>query len=305
MRLRKRTTTQSPVPAPAPPGPHPPAAVVPGEPPVPVDPAVQAEVAAVPGWFHSIDVGGGVTTGGHKHPDQLANELRMLGLPDLHGLSVLDIGAWDGFFSFSAEALGAARVVALDHYAWSVSWPAVYAYNAECQAAGVPPQPHDTIPEIWHPDTLPGKQGFDTARRLRNSKVESVVGDFMTMDLAPLGTFDVVLFLGVLYHLMDPFLALRRLAQVTRRLAIVESVCVVVPGMGHHALCEFLESDELNGDPTNWWAPNRAGMMAMARAAGFTDVTCPFGPPEDAPPGEYEWHYGRAVMHARKGPGTA
>lgn len=257
-------------------------------------------MAAVPGWFHSIDVGGGVVTGGHKRPEQLANELAMLGLPDLHGLSVLDIGAWDGFFSFSAEALGASRVVALDHYAWSVSWPAVYAYNAECKAAGIPPQPHDTIPSIWHPDTLPGKAGFDTARRLRNSKVDSVVGDFMTMDLEALGTFDVVLFLGVLYHLMDPFLALRRLAQVTKRLAVVESVCVVVPGREHHPLCEFLESDELNGDPTNWWAPNKAAMMAMARAAGFAEVSIPVGPPEDAPPGEYEWHYGRAIMHAGK-----
>jgi tRNA (mo5U34)-methyltransferase len=273
----------------------------PAQAPVEPDPAVQAAVATVPGWFHSLDVGGGVVTPGHKSPATLAGELAILGLPDLRGKSVLDIGAWDGYFSFACERLGASRVVALDHFAWSVDFPALARYNEECRQAGIAPEPHETVPGVWQPDTLPGKQGFDTARRLLGSRVDSVVGDFMTMDLAPLGQFDVVLFLGVLYHLREPFEALRRLAQVTRDLAVVESVCAVVPGMGHHALVEFLESDELNGDPTNWWAPNRKALMGMARAAGFRSVDCPVAPPEDAAPVGYEWHYGRAVMHARKG----
>src|SRR5207237_1061593 len=81
-----------------------------------------------------------------------------------------------------------------------------------------------------------------------------------------------------------PFEALRRLATVTRGLAVVESVCAVVPGMEHHALAEFLESDELNGDPTNWWAPNRRALMAFARAAGFGGVECPVAPPPAAAP---------------------
>ena len=291
MRLRKRTATPPgqgpPEPPPAPPAP-------------PADPAVRAAVAAVPGWFHSVDVGGGVLTPGHKSNETLGGELALLGLPDLHGLSVLDIGAWDGYFSFACERMGAQRVVALDHYAWSVDFPALHRYNQECREAGRAPDPHETVPGVWRPDTLPGKQGFDTARRLLGSGVESVVGDFMTMDLAALGQFDVVLFLGVLYHLREPFEALRRLATVTRGLAVVESVCVVVPGMEHHAIAEFLESDELNGDPTNWWAPNRKALMAFARAAGFGRVECPVAPPPDAVPVDYEWHYGRAVMHARK-----
>src|SRR2546426_11008818 len=117
MRLRKRAAA-----APAPGVPEPP----------PPDPAVQA-VAAVPGWFHSIEVGDGVVTPGHKSNEALAGELRLLRLPDLHGLSVLDIGAWDGYFSFACERMGAQRVVALDHYAWSVDFPALHRYNQECR----------------------------------------------------------------------------------------------------------------------------------------------------------------------------
>ena len=261
------------------------------------DPGVLAQVATVP-WFHSIDVGAGVVTPGHKSAERLAEELRLLGLPDLDGLSVLDIGAWDGFFSFACEERGAARVVALDHFAWSLDFPALGTYTAECAARGIPPEPHETVPSVWRPDTLPGRASFEMAHRMRNSTVEPVVGDFMTMDLESLGQFDVVLFLGVLYHLREPFEALQRLATVARGMAVVETVCAVIPGMSHHALAEFFEADELNHDPTNWWAPNRRGLMAMARAAGFTRVECPVAPPEDAAPGEYEWHYGRAVMQA-------
>ncbi|HYR61286.1 MAG TPA: DUF1698 domain-containing protein [Actinomycetota bacterium] len=304
MRLRrpKTPTTEAALPPepPSPPGPGVAARVAPAapEPRIPEgDPAIVSQVLGVP-WFHSIDVGGGVVTPGHKRPETLQEEFRLLGLPDLDGLSVLDIGAWDGFFSFTCEERGAARVVALDHFAWSLDFPALAAYTAECAAQGVPPQPHETVPSVWRPDTLPGRASFEMAHRLRNSKVEVVVGDFMTMALASLGQFDVVLFLGVLYHLREPFEALRRLARVAKGMAVVETACAVVPGMGHHALCEFFESDELNHDPTNWWAPNRRGLMAMARAAGFTRVECPVAPPEDADPGEYEWHYGRAVLQA-------
>src|SRR2546430_474757 len=160
MRRRKRVAT-------------PPVQAPPESP--PADPAVQAAVAAVPGWFHSIDVGGGVVTPGHKSNETLDGELGLLGLPDLHDLSVLDVGAWDGYFSFACERLGARRVVALDHYAWSVDFPALHRYNQECRQAGRAPDPHETVPGVWRPDTLPRQQGFDTARRLLGSRVECTV----------------------------------------------------------------------------------------------------------------------------------
>ena len=66
-------------------------------------------------WWHSIDLGQGVVTKGAKTPETLQHELESLRLPDLRDKTVLDIGAWDGFFSFEAERRGARHVVALDH----------------------------------------------------------------------------------------------------------------------------------------------------------------------------------------------
>ena len=74
-------------------------------------------------WWHSIDLGQGVVTPGKKSARFLAKELHSLQLPDLTGKSVLDIGAFSGFYSFEAERRGAARVVALDHYVWSIDMP--------------------------------------------------------------------------------------------------------------------------------------------------------------------------------------
>ena len=183
-------------------------------------------------WFHSLHLGRGVTTRGVRSRFRLASELRALRLPDLRGRTVLDIGAWDGYFSFAAERRGAERVVALDHYAWSMDWHAQRAYVARMVTAGMTPEPFDRVSEVWRPDELPGKRGFDLAHRCCGSSVESVVGDFMTMDLTTLGRFDVVLYLGVLYHMQDPFAALRRLCGRDRGGRRYRNRCSSIPGSG-------------------------------------------------------------------------
>jgi tRNA (mo5U34)-methyltransferase len=229
---------------------------------------LQALVDAVPGWWHSIDLGHGVVTPGRKTPAVLRQELDLLRLPELRGKSVLDIGAWDGFYSFEAERRGASRVVALDHFAWVVNPldPGGHARYLALEQSG------------WQEAArqgalaLPGKKGFDTARQALGSKVETVVDDFMTVDVERLGTFDVVLFLGVLYHMKEPLRSLQRLAALTRELAVIETAGIVVPGKEETALCEFYETTELQGDPTNWWAPNEKALVGMARAAGFRKV---------------------------------
>ena len=81
---------------------------------------LEAAIAAIPHWFHSIDLGRGVITPGDKSAALLQRQLAELRLPELKGKSVLDIGAWDGFYSFAAEAAGAARVVSLDHFVWAL-----------------------------------------------------------------------------------------------------------------------------------------------------------------------------------------
>jgi tRNA (mo5U34)-methyltransferase len=209
-----------------------------------------AAIERVAFWWHAIDLGGGVLTPGIKGGggDFMQRELEALKLPDLHGRSVLDIGAWDGFYSFAAERLGAGRVVALDHFAWE--------------------QP-----------SLGGGSGFDIAHRILDSSVEKLHRDFMTCDVDALGRFDVVLFLGVLYHLEEPLTALRRLYALTGDVAVIETAAVDVPDRPDSPLLEFYPADELGGDATNWYAPNLPALHGMCRAAGFSRVETIAGPP--------------------------
>jgi tRNA (mo5U34)-methyltransferase len=276
----------------------------PPPPPLPPEPSerrdeLQRLVDSVPVWFHSIDLGEGVVSPGVKTADLLRDELAALQLPDLTGRTVLDIGAWDGFYTFAAERAGAARVVALDHYAWSLDFTAAPAYVARRAELGLKPDSWETVPELWRPDTLPGKRGFDLGRSVLGSRAEAVVADFMTVDLERLGTFDVVFYLGVLYHMQNPLLALQRVAQATRTVAIVESAAVVVPGHESRAMVEFFPEDGLGDDPTNWWAPNEEALKGLCRAAGFSRVETVIPPP---PPElvEVNGPYYRAAVHAWK-----
>src|SRR5215468_2825646 len=126
-------------------------------------------------WYHSIQIEPGLVTPGRKTARELSAMVEHIGLPSsLDGLSVLDIGAWDGFFSFEAERRGARRVVA-----------------------------YDLTPEDYF--------GFSTAKALLDSKVQYVEGSVYELSERAVGRFDVVLFLGVFYHLRYPLLALDRI----------------------------------------------------------------------------------------------
>ena len=187
-------------------------------------------------WFHTMDLGRGVVTTGVTDPRRI---LGRLGLPDLHGRTVLDVGAWDGFFSFEAERRGAARVVATDRFSWGgPGWGT--------------------------------KDGFDLAREALGSHVEAVEVDVMDLDPARLGTFDVVLFLGVLYHMRDPLGALERVAAVTGDLLVVETEVGML--LHRRPAAAFYPGVELAGDETNWWAPNPAAVIGMLHTVGFGDV---------------------------------
>ena len=189
-------------------------------------------------WFHTMDLGNGVVTKGIYDPRR---RLHLLGIPeDLTGKRVLDIGAWDGFYSFECERRGAASVLATDHFCWSG-------------------------------DGWGTKAGFDLARQALNSKVQDKEIDVLDISPEIVGEFDLVLFLGVLYHMKHPLLSLERAASVTGDMLIVETE-VDFLGTGRPAMA-FYEGSELNNDNTNWCGPNPACVMAMLRTAGFQSAT--------------------------------
>jgi tRNA (mo5U34)-methyltransferase len=223
---------------------------------------LQAEVDALR-WYHSIDLGSGIVT---KGIDETAPRLQRLKLPaDLSGKSVLDIGAWDGFFSFEAERRNARRVVAADYYAWhGVGW-----------------------------GTGQGKAGFELARRVLQSRVEDC--DVDVLDLSPdrIGTFDLVFFFGVLYHVPNPLLVLERVSAVTSGCLVLETVVDMV-GYRRPAAA-FYPDKELNNDPTNWWGPNHAAVCGMLKTVGFTRVDV------ITPPRSPLFRAARAVKHVLQG----
>ena len=226
-------------------------------------------------WFHSIDLGHGVVTHGLSdsqltvRPDQF---------PDFTGRTVLDIGAWDGYYSFLAERSGAARVVALDHYVWGVDIPAREHYWNECRERGTLPDQTRDLTDFWQAD-LPGRRGFELAKEVLDSRVEPVLADFATVDLDSVGTFDIVLYLGVLYHMKEPLTCLERVRAVTREVAVIETAAISVPAAGDLPLVRFLAGSELNRDFGNWYEPNIEALRAMAIAAGFSHTEVIQGPP--------------------------
>jgi tRNA (mo5U34)-methyltransferase len=201
-------------------------------------------------WYHSIEIEEGLVTPGRLSLAYLREMLRYLQFPEsLEGLTVLDIGAWDGFFSFEAERRGARRVVALD----------------------------------LHP---PDRYGFAVAKRLLNSRVEYVQGSVYEISPETLGTFDVVLFLGVLYHLRYPLLALDRIWSVTGQYMLLETHCIdrhfiladgqvvpladVDPRLEEVPLFRFYRHDELTpGDFSNWFGLNQKALEEALASAGF------------------------------------
>jgi tRNA (mo5U34)-methyltransferase len=230
-------------------------------------------------WAHCIDLGDGVVTPGLTPPRPELDAV----LPDFDGRSVLDVGAFDGYYSFLAERRGAERVVALDHYAWGVDIGERNLYWIRCAEEGILPDMSRDETDFWHED-LPGRRPFDLAREALRSKVQAVVADFMTVDLAALGTFDIVLYLGVLYHMREPLTALQRLRAVTNDMAVIETEGLYMPDHPEDPLLRFYPGGELNGDFGNWFVPSSTALVGMCTVAGFRDVEIRLGPPPLEPP---------------------
>jgi tRNA (mo5U34)-methyltransferase len=228
-------------------------------------------------WFHSIDLGDGIVTDGFCKTFLEGSQL-----PDFTNKTVLDIGAWDGYYSFLAERRGASRVVAVDHYAWGVDFGRRNPYWVDCHEKGVLPDHSLDTTEFWDA-TLPGMRGFNIAREALGSKVETVVDDFSKMDLQQLGQFDVVLFLGVLYHLKEPLTALEQVRRATGGVAVIETEALLLPGHPR-SLLEFTSGCYHGYDYSNWYTPTMEAILELCLAAGFSKINTVVGPPADPPP---------------------
>jgi tRNA (mo5U34)-methyltransferase len=208
-------------------------------------------------WFHNIDLRGHQTAPHHFLGDYPAIKWREFAdaLPaDLRGKSVLDVGCNGGFYSIEMKRRGAERVVGID---WDERYLEQARFAAEVSGADV---------------------------------------EFRRMSVYDVGVlrerFDVVLFMGVLYHLRHPLLALDLLHEhATRDLLVFQSMLrgsdsveplapdypftetAIFDAPGYPRL-HFVEQ-KYTGDRTNWWIPNRAAAESMLRSAGYAIVAHP------------------------------
>jgi tRNA (mo5U34)-methyltransferase len=212
----------------------------------------RSEVDALGPWFHNLHLPGGLQTApAHVLGDFPMVKWRQIApfIPrDLAGQRVLDIGCNAGFYSFEL-ALRGADVTAVDidtHYLRQARWAA---------------------------------QRFGLEQRIEFHNAS--IYDFC----ASAARFDIVWFLGVLYHLRHPLLALDILREITDRQLVLQTMTMPgdlvvspAPAIGLEDRNEltrrgwpcmaFIEG-ALADDPTNWWAPNHACVEAMVRSAGF------------------------------------
>ena len=186
------------------------------------------------GWYHSIELPDGQIIPGLQTVDQLRHRLAQFPIPrDLTGKRVLDIGAWDGWFSFEMEKRGA-KVLALD-----------YAEQTR----------------------------FKVARDLLGSHVDYQIGDITRISPRDIGRFDIVLFFGVLYHVKHPVLALETVCDLSTDMAFIESyVSDDGTNLEAPPVMEFYETTELRGQFDNWVGPNTSCLLAFCRTAGFARV---------------------------------
>lgn len=221
---------------------------------------LRTQVEALAPWFQNIDLGHGITTApDHFLGDYPAFKFRRFAdaLPaDLTGKSVLDIGCNAGFYAIEMKRRGAARVLGIDS-------DERYLDQARLASAAL------------------GFADIEFAR-------------LDVYDVAKLGeTFDLVIFMGVLYHLRHPLLALDLIREhVAGDMLLFQTMQQGSDGVidvpeDHpfhkpgtfdppdyfddpaYPKLHFIER-EFASDWTNWWAPNAACSRAMLRAAGFT-----------------------------------
>lgn len=217
-----------------------------------------ARIDRFPYWYHKIELPGGVVT-----PGWAPLEPDMYRIPrNLHGKRVLDVGAWDGYWTFEALKRGAVQAVAIDDFSDYLG-----TLKKEDRRA-------------W--DT------FDTCRELLGySDLQCPRFDMSVYDLSPalLGSFDVIFFFGTIYHLRHPLLALDRLATLCKpggtihvESAILDDYSPYKGGLGSgypgdQMVMEFYPDAEYATNDSNWWAPTLACLAHMVRAAGFEDIT--------------------------------
>lgn len=219
------------------------------------DEELKLEISKHPYWYHAITLRPGIQTPGWAPLD--ASKYRIP--EDMTNKRVLDVGAWDGYWTFEALKRGASYVAAIDDFS-------------------------DTLGSITNVDRTPAWQTFDFCRDAlgfqdrceRHECSVYEVDDIVTY----LKQFDHVFCFGLLYHLKHPLLALEILRKVCTGTIHIETAildgCQSAYGDygydGDECVFEFYPNDEYGRNKSNWYVGTLKAWSAMVEAAGFKNV---------------------------------
>jgi tRNA (mo5U34)-methyltransferase len=261
---------------------------------------IRQQVGNQPIW-HSIDIGEDLFIEGQRKTSRvLAREMLRMQFPDITGKTVLDIGAFGGWFSFEMERRGAKSVTALDYFSWAINFQKLHEWISKERAAGGVPNPYKPPANVIDVVNQPGRIVFDITKDILSSSVKPVCAIFEDINENELGVFDVVLHLGVLYHLENPFLSLKKIGRITKEIAIIETLGFVYPDMPERPVWEFFNDSRVNKDVTTWWAPSEKGLSDMLYACGFKSVDILYGADTILPFRNNNPQLCRIIAHARK-----
>jgi tRNA (mo5U34)-methyltransferase len=201
------------------------------------------------GWYHTLELGPGVVS---KGMFDLRPHVDRYGLPErMDGMRVLEVGSWDGFWSFEFEKRGAAEVIALDlDDERELDWP--------------PRRRPKQFPDQRRGD------GFRLAHEVYGSKVQRVVCNIYDADPADLGTFDLVFCGMVLLHLRDQLLALERIARLCKGNFISAEEPARWLDLMPIALSHYHADREA---AVVYWLPSRRTWRRMIWTSGFDNVS--------------------------------
>ena len=201
---------------------------------------LRSQIEGEIGWFLRQELAPDLITPGWSDPK--TEKLPHYGLPDdMTGMRVLDVGPAEGFFSFEAERRGAREVIAIDS----------------------------------SPDAL---RRFQLCKIALGSKVNAYLTNVYDLNVRAFGTFNIVFFFGVLYHLRNPILALEKIFSVCCGSLLFQSH-TNDSDVDKQAAADFYPRGITSGppdnpswDPATFWVPNGACCRDMLAHVGFVDI---------------------------------
>jgi tRNA (mo5U34)-methyltransferase len=181
-------------------------------------------------WYENFYFENGAATKGRSPSPK---KLMALGLPsNLKGVSILDVGAYEGYYSIQMQSRGA-RVTANDHFIWNL--------------------PNDN-----------SRANFELIQEITGSNIKTLEA---TIEALPQKHSDITLFLGVLYHLEDQIESLRIIRESAKSLVVLETLVDVLDHT--YPSLKYYPGASLNKDHTNQFGPNLDALIGLFKQSGF------------------------------------